>query len=69
MIITTEKDASRLMNHPLLDEQLKPYIFVLPIEVSFLQEKEESFKFNISDYVRKNQRNSRLSKAENEYSA
>ena len=69
MIITTEKDASRLMNHPLLDEELKPYIFVLPVEISFLQDKEESFKLNISDYVRKNQRNSRLSKAENEYSS
>lgn len=35
MIITTEKDAVRLSSHPLLDESIKPFIYVLPIEVSF----------------------------------
>ena len=63
MIITTEKDAARLEHHPLLDEQLKPYIYVLPIEIAFLQNQAESFNSNISDYVRKNQRNSRFSQA------
>ena len=33
MIITTEKDATRLKNHPALSETLKPYIYVLPIKI------------------------------------
>ena len=37
LIITTEKDATRLKNHPNLNETLKPYIYVLPIEIEFLQ--------------------------------
>lgn len=65
MIITTEKDASRLEHHPLLDETLKPYIYILPVEISFLQNQQESFNYNITDYVRKNQRNSRFSQTEN----
>lgn len=35
MIITTEKDSVRLAAHPLMDEMLKPYIYMLPIEVAF----------------------------------
>lgn len=35
MIITTEKDSVRLAAHPLMDEALKPYIYMLPIEVVF----------------------------------
>ena len=61
IIITTEKDAVRLMNHPQLDSSLKPYIYVLPVEISFLQEQQEVFNSNIIDYVRKNSRNSSLS--------
>ncbi len=61
MIITTEKDAVRLSIHPALDAALKPFIFVLPIEVSFLQGKQESFNSTILDYVRQNSKNSRLS--------
>lgn len=61
MIITTEKDSVRLAAHPLMDEALKPYIYVLPIEVSFLQDQQELFNSNITDYVRKNSRNSSFS--------
>lgn len=57
MMITTEKDAVRLATHPLLDAAMKPYIYVLPIEVSFLQEQQEVFNSNITDYVRKDSRN------------
>ena len=60
MIITTEKDAVRMMTHPHLPESVKPYIYVLPIEVSFLQGQQHVFNQNILDYVRKNTRNSRL---------
>ena len=58
--ITTEKDAARLICHPLLEDALKPYIEVLPIEVKFLG-KEELFNLKIKEYVRKDSRNSSLS--------
>ena len=60
MIITTEKDAVRMVSHPLLPETIKPYIYVLPIEIAFLQDQQEMFNKYILDYVRKNTRNSRL---------
>lgn len=61
MIITTEKDAVRLVSHPQLPESLKPYLYVLPIEVTFLQDQQNLFNQNIMDYVRKNSRNSNIS--------
>lgn len=61
-IVTTEKDAARLVAHPGLSETLKPYFYVLPIEVRFLNHEEESFNQQIIAYVRKNSRNSCLSK-------
>ena len=60
MIITTEKDAVRMVSHPQLPETIKPYIYVLPIEIVFLQDQQEMFNKYILDYVRKNSRNSRL---------
>lgn len=62
-IITTEKDAARLIAHPLLSETLKPYIYVLPVEVEFLNKEEHLFNQNIIEYVRKNSRNSSFSKS------
>lgn len=60
MIITTEKDAVRMISHPALPSSIKPYLYVLPIEISFLQGQEHTFNQNILDYVRKNTRNSHL---------
>ena len=61
-IVTTEKDAARLIGHPDMDKDLIPYIYVLPITVEFLDEEEkEMFNQNIIEYVRENTRNSRLS--------
>jgi tetraacyldisaccharide 4'-kinase len=60
MIITTEKDAVRMVSHASLPETIKPYIYVLPVEICFLQEQQDSFNQNILEYVRKNSRNSRL---------
>lgn len=60
LIITTEKDAARLEQFP-ADGTLKPFVYVLPIEVAFLQDQQESFNSKITDYVRKNSRNSRFS--------
>lgn len=61
MIITTEKDAARLKVHPALSEHLKPYIYVLPIEIEFLQNQQNIFNQNIIDYVRTYSRNRSLS--------
>src|SRR5574344_332005 len=61
MIITTEKDAAKLSSHPALDDYLKQYIYVLPIEVKFLSDQEKMFNSKINEYVRKNPRNSSLS--------
>ena len=60
LIITTEKDAARLLHHPALSETLKPYIYVLPIEIEFLQNQQHIFNQNIIGYVRKDSRNSSL---------
>ena len=60
MIITTEKDAVRLVEHPQLPESIKPYMYMLPIEIVFLQDQQETFNKYILDYVRKNSRNSFL---------
>ncbi len=60
MIVTTEKDAVRLKVHPSLDEVLKPCIYVLPVEVAFQLNQQDSFNSMITDYVRQNPRNSRL---------
>ena len=56
LIITTEKDAARLSNLS-LDENLTNNLYILPIEVEFLQEQQHSFDNYITDYVSKNSRN------------
>ncbi len=58
LIIITEKDAARLIDHPLLCEELKAYIYVLPVEVSFLNEQKQMFHQNLIRYVTENSRNS-----------
>lgn len=62
IIITTEKDATRLSNMSQLDEHLKRGIYTLPVEIEFLQNQQESFNENIIGYVRANSRNSILHK-------
>lgn len=62
IIVTTEKDAARLAHHPALDKSLHPHIYVLPIEVEILQNKQNTFNLNIIEYVRANSRNSCLPK-------
>ena len=56
LIITTEKDAARLTSYP-LDEVVSSNLYVLPIEVEFLQGQQEQFNKYILDYVSKNSRN------------
>ena len=56
LIITTEKDAARLSQHTLSD-LTNSNLYVLPIEVVFLQDQQEKFNHYIIDYVSKNSRN------------
>ena len=63
IIITTEKDATRLKNTEGLSEAVKEAIFVLPIEVEIMQDQKDSFNEKILSYVLKNSRNSVLAKS------
>ena len=63
IIITTEKDATRLRNTKGLSEAVKEAIFVLPIEVEIMQDQKDSFNEKILSYVLKNSRNSVLAKS------
>ena len=67
IIITTEKDRSRLIGLDGLSEEVKRNIYALPIEVKFMLEGEKRFNHKILSYVRKNSRNSILAKAKNDH--
>ena len=53
VIITTEKDAARLVDHPAVTDELRQRIYFLPTEVFFLQKQDEKFDRLILDYVNK----------------
>lgn len=58
--VTTEKDAARLKDIAAYDgtSEFHRSIYVLPISVEILQDKQETFNKNITDYVRNYSRNS-----------
>jgi tetraacyldisaccharide 4'-kinase len=62
IIITTEKDATRIKGDNHLIDSLKQHIFVQPIEVKFLQKQQEIFNQHIIGYVTENTRDSCVSK-------
>lgn len=66
IIITTEKDNTRLFGMEGLSEEVRHSLFILPVEVCFMQEQEEMFNEKIIGYVRKNSRNSILAKAKDD---
>lgn len=57
LIITTEKDAARLIDMNGLSESVKKHIFVLPVRVQLLNQQTPVFIQKIIDYVRENKRN------------
>ena len=61
-IITTEKDAARLVGISTLSQEVKKNIYSLPVRIKFMLEQEDKFNDNILGYVRKNSRNSILVK-------
>ena len=58
-IITSEKDAMRLTNNPFVPEEIKAFIYYLPIEVVILFN-EELFTQKIENHVRNFKRNNSL---------
>ncbi|KAA6321217.1 Tetraacyldisaccharide 4'-kinase [termite gut metagenome] len=56
IIVTTEKDAARLICHPEMADEIKKQFYVLPVKVKFLKEQQNIFNENITNYVRKNRR-------------
>jgi len=69
MIITTEKDATRLMGMTGMSDEVRHNIFMLPVKVEFMLGQENEFNHKIIDYVRKNSRNSILAKAKDDHKA
>ena len=65
IILVTEKDAARLLNDPLLPDQLKPYLYALPIKIKFLLDEESKFNQQILNYVSENTRNNSFPKQKN----
>lgn len=64
-IITTEKDATRLENMQGLSEEVKRNLYVLPVKVKVMLDKQEKFEETIISYVHKNSKNSTLTKEKN----
>ncbi|MBQ8487175.1 MAG: tetraacyldisaccharide 4'-kinase [Prevotella sp.] len=61
-IITTEKDAARLTMVEGLSEEVRRNLFMLPVRISFMLDQEEAFNDNIIGYIKKNSKNSILTK-------
>lgn len=66
-IVTTEKDAARLLElgKSAFSKEIAENILVLPILVTFINDKQEEFNQIITSYVRKNSRNSILPQNKN----
>ncbi|MDR1526876.1 MAG: tetraacyldisaccharide 4'-kinase [Dysgonamonadaceae bacterium] len=57
IIITSEKDAMRLISHPAVPEEMKKFMYYLPVEVGFQEGQEEIFTQKIKDHVKDFARN------------
>ena len=65
LIITTEKDATRLLTAEGLSKEVRSHLCVLPVRIAFMLDQEETFNQQISSYVFKNSKNSILFKGMN----
>ncbi len=68
-IVTTEKDAARLLTVEGLSNEVRANLYVLPVRIAFMQDQQESFNHQIIDYVHKNSRNSILAKRKDDNKA
>jgi tetraacyldisaccharide 4'-kinase len=66
VIVTTEKDAARLLTAEGLSDEVRANLYVLPVRIAFMQDQQESFNLQIIGYVRKNSRNSILAKGKDD---
>lgn len=57
IIVTSEKDAVRLSDNPFVPEEIKAYIYYLPIEVVICRNEEELFIQKIENHVTNFKRN------------
>ena len=62
LIVTTEKDETRLTQVDGLSEEVRNSLYALPINIQILLDQEQMFNQTIINYVRKNSRNSILAK-------
>jgi len=67
LIITTEKDATRLTTAEGLSDEVKQNLYALPIHIELMQDQEEAFNKHIIGYVRRNSRNSILAKSKDDH--
>ena len=67
LILTTEKDATRLMVTEGLSDDVKKQMYMLPLRIAIMQGQQEEFNQKILGYVRKNSRNSILAKGKDDY--
>ncbi len=67
IIVTTEKDMTRLINKDGFSEEVKQNMFMLPIEIEIQLGQEEIFNQKIISYVQKNSRNSILAKTKDDH--
>lgn len=64
IIITTEKDAARLVGLDGLSDDVRNHIYAVPIKTTFLLEQQEQFDEFILSYVLKNSKDSILHKSD-----
>ena len=62
IILTTEKDATRLTAVAGLADEVKASLYALPLRIAIMQNQEEEFNNKIIKYVYKNSRNGILAK-------
>lgn len=62
IIITTEKDATRLIQLKTLSDEVKSCLYTLPVEIDFMLDHEQSFVADILGYVERTIRQSSKSR-------
>ena len=67
VILTTDKDATRLMATDGLSDEVKNNLYSLPMRIVIMQEQEKEFNNKILGYVYKNSRNSILAKRKDDH--
>ena len=65
IVLTTWKDAVRLIELKNIPEEIKKVLFFVPIKIFFLYDDTLNFETQIINYVKKNRRNSFLHKGKN----